>query len=422
MDFSREYEDFLDRLVHGDKKWTIDRIKRFLFITGNPQENFKSIHISGTNGKGTVSHLLYNVFSQKYKVGLYTSPHLVDFRERILTNDGCIKEEWIAEFIRTYKEDIERCELTYFETATAMAYHYFSEMGVDIAVVEVGLGGEKDATNVINPLISIITYVDYDHLNILGPTLKDIAYQKAGIIKGGYFLTYEEKCEILEIFKEKVREKRGKMFLLGDYINWNIYSMMLDSMKCVFESKHSGKIYDLRTKIVGEHQCKNIGLCLLAVELLSDELSLSVSEIRKGIESTLIPARFQIIKRDPVVIADGAHNPSAISALVNTVEKIGWKPRCILFSMMRDKDLESSIRLLSQICNNVIFTEVNNTRCSHVEEMLVIGKKYFKNVIGIRDLREAYKSAETYGDTLVTGSFYLCGEILKLHNYRVCCR
>lgn len=420
LSFIENYEDFLQSLAKGEKVWTTERISKFLSATGNPQDSFSSIHISGTNGKGTLSHLLYNIYSRRYKTGLYTSPHLVDFRERIVTNDGCISEEWIADFLRAYRTEIEKYDLTYFETATAMAYHYFQQKNIDIAVIEVGLGGEKDATNVIRPVISIITYVDYDHVDILGPSLRDIAVQKAGIIKEGYFLTYEDKQEILDIFSERAKNNNCNMLVLKDFFRWTTSSITLEYMECMFESDFTGEKYTIKSKIIGEHQCKNIGLALLTTEVIRDEFRVDSREIVSAINSTSVPARFQVVGNNPTIVLDGAHNPSAVQALVSTIKRIEWRPKNILFSMMRDKDIESSLRILSEISESIIVTKVNNKRCAEIETLVDISSSYFKKVRGINNLETAYKTATAEGDVLVTGSFYLCGEVLKLLGFRLC--
>ncbi len=418
--FAKNYDDFLNNLHAGDKVWTVERIEKFLKITGKPQDDFRSIHISGTNGKGTVAHLLFNIYSQKYSAGLFTSPHLVDFRERILTSDGCVDEEWITDFIKTYRREIEECDLTYFEVSTAMAFHYFSERNVDVGVIEVGLGGKKDATNVLSPAATIITYVDYDHLKTLGPTLENIARHKAGIIKGGKIITYEERKNILDIFEDRAKESEGNLYILKKHIYWNLKNIKMEYMCAFFHSFYSNEDYDIKSRIIGRHQCKNIGTAILTAEVLSDEINICKKEIISGINITIVPARFQIFSRNPIIIFDGAHNPSATAALAELINEISWKPKNIVIGMMGDKLLEENLSNLSLIGDSAIFVEIGHRRTASLETLMDIGGKYFRRIRGFKDSYEGFKKAVEEGDVLITGSFYLCGEIMKKMNISIC--
>ena len=418
--FAKNYDDFLNNLHAGDKVWTAERIEKFLKITGRPQDDFDSIHISGTNGKGTVAHLLFNIYSERYSAGLFTSPHLVDFRERIVTSDGCVSEEWIEDFIKTYSKEIEECDLTYFEVSTAMAFHYFSERNVDVGVVEVGLGGEKDATNVLSPVATIITYVDYDHLKTLGPTLEDIAKHKAGIIKGGKVITYEERKNILNIFENKAKESGGSIYILKDYIGWEPKDIKMEYMRTHIHSFYSNENYEIKSRIIGKHQCKNIGTAILTAEVLGDDIKISKKEIISGISNTIIPARFQIFSKRPIIIFDGAHNPSATRALAELINEISWKPKNIVIGMMGDKLLEENLSNLSLIGDSAIFVEIGHRRTASLETLMDIGGKYFRRIRGFKDSYEGFKKAVEEGDVLITGSFYLCGEIMKKMNIGIC--
>ncbi|MEE0989694.1 MAG: folylpolyglutamate synthase/dihydrofolate synthase family protein [Paludibacteraceae bacterium] len=303
----------------------LERISEFCEHLGNPQCNFHTIHVAGTNGKGSVSHTLAAILqSAGYKVGLYTSPHLKDFSERIRVNGKPISEQYVIDFVREADEIIGKLNPSFFEITTLMAFTYFKHENVDVAVIETGLGGRLDSTNIISPVLSVVTNVSFDHVNLLGNTLEKIAFEKAGIIKKGIpAVVGEMPNELRPIFTDKTE-------------------------KVVFAEDNAASDYEFELK--GYCQDKNKKTILAAAELLKKEFDIKEENIVEGlknvVEFTSLMGRWQKLSSEPLTIADTGHNVAGMQYIVSQIADIKASAKRLVIGMVGDKDITSMLKLL----------------------------------------------------------------------------
>ncbi len=326
---------------------------QLLDLLDNPHNSFKSVHVAGTNGKGSVSHTLASVFQEAgYKTGLYTSPHLRDFRERIRINGEMIPEENVVQFIDTYKDKFEAMELSFFEMTVGMAFNYFRKEKVDIAIVEVGMGGRLDSTNLITPELSIITNIDFDHTKFLGDTRAKIAYEKAGIIKPGIPVVIgETHPETEQVFIDKAKECGSPIYFADQIFDCDkIYFESFTEQK--FDVWKNSELYmeALEIPLMGNYQQKNLTTVMCAIDLLRDKFNLSDDDIRDGIgkviRNTHLMGRWQILCKDPLTIADTGHNVAGITEVVRQLAEMHYGKLHFVLGMVNDKDIDSVLQLL----------------------------------------------------------------------------
>lgn len=320
---------------------------------GNPQNNFKTIHIAGTNGKGSCSHTLASIFQAAgYKTGLYTSPHLKDFRERIRINGQMIPEENVVEFIDKHKSKFEQMELSFFEMTVGMAFDYFANERVDIAIIEVGMGGRLDSTNIINPELSIITNIGLDHVQFLGDTLPKIAGEKAGIIKKNTPVVIgETHPETKDVFIAKATEV-GSPIRFADH-EFECTKIHIESAEAqYFDIWKNSELFLEKAEIplMGNYQKKNMATVACAIDCVKDEFHISMDDIREGmsnvISSTGLMGRWQILNRKPLVIADTGHNVHGITEVVKQIAETPHDKLHFVLGMVNDKDIEHVLQLL----------------------------------------------------------------------------
>ncbi|MBR7023278.1 MAG: bifunctional folylpolyglutamate synthase/dihydrofolate synthase [Bacteroidales bacterium] len=326
---------------------------QLLDLLDNPHNSFKSVHVAGTNGKGSVSHTLASVFQEAgYKTGLYTSPHLRDFRERIRINGVMIPEENVVQFIDTYKDKFEAMELSFFEMTVGMAFDYFRNEKVDIAIVEVGMGGRLDSTNLITPELSIITNIDFDHTKFLGDTRAKIAYEKAGIIKPSIPVVIgETHSETEQVFIDKAKECGSPIYFADQIFDCDkIYFESFTEQK--FDVWKNSELYmeALEIPLMGNYQQKNLTTVMCAIDLLRDKFNLSDDDIRDGISkvvrNTHLMGRWQILCKDPLTIADTGHNVAGITEVVRQLAEMHYGKLHFVLGMVNDKDIDSVLQLL----------------------------------------------------------------------------
>lgn len=295
----------------------------------NPENGFKSIHVAGTNGKGSVSNMLASILQEAgYKVGLYTSPHLKDFRERIKINGKDISEEFVCSFMEKNKPFFEENHLSFFEMTVGLAFDYFTKEKVDVAVIETGLGGRLDSTNIITPLVSVITNIGFDHMQFLGDTLEKIAYEKAGIIKNNVpVIVGEYKPETKVIFETKAKEMNADI---------------------TFASDEDFPEYE--SDLTGDYQQKNKKTVLAALNVLNNHFSISDANIKDGflnvVKNTGFMGRWQILQHNPMVVCDTAHNADGLKIVVNQIAKQKFDVLRIVFGVVNDKDLTEILPLM----------------------------------------------------------------------------
>ena len=326
---------------------------QLLQLLDNPHHNFKSVHVAGTNGKGSTSHMLASVFQEAgYKTGLYTSPHLRDFRERIRINGEMIPEENVVQFIEQYKDKFESMELSFFEMTVGMAFDYFSKEKVDIAIVEVGMGGRLDSTNLITPELSIITNIDFDHMKYLGDTRAKIAYEKAGIIKPGIPVVIgETHPETQQVFIDKAKECNSPIYFADEVFECDKIHIQSQTEQ-QFDVWKGSELYmeALEIPLMGNYQQKNLTTVMCALDLLRTKFTLTDDDIRDGIgkviRNTHLMGRWQILCKDPLIIADTGHNVAGITEVVLQLAEMQYDKLHFVLGMVNDKDIDSILQLL----------------------------------------------------------------------------
>ncbi len=482
------------------------RMKYLMELLGNPQLKYPTIHVGGTSGKGSTATFIASILATKYKVGLHTSPHLVSITERIVIygsgetffgdvrqpnsrfrnlSSSSLSESLLPEqskhsslnlkqtfnapqkahpspyyisdrdftdlvnYLIPYVKKVENSNLggpSYFEIVTAMAFLYFFQKKVDITVIEVGMGGRYDATNVIKPQVAVITNVELDHTEILGDTVEKIAEDKVGIIKSGIeVISGVKKKSVIRILRSKIKDQRSKLSLLNRDFSYKVKK--IDANGSVFDYK-GDKLFrslkSLKLRLLGEHQVENAALAVRAIEQLAiSNWQLAIRDIRLGLLNAFIPGRLEIIRRRPLVILDGAHNPDKVRALVSSIKKIFPKKKITtIIAIKNDKNAEEMLSLLLKISHRVILTKFQlkgdvGIISSYSPEELVkksnlISRqhrytsrhtKVVRKILVVPEVKKALEEeirlAKPEDLILVTGSLYLVGEIKKYSNMQI---
>ena len=383
----------------------------------HPHKNFKTIHVAGTNGKGSVSHMLASILQQAgYKTGLYTSPHLKDFRERIKINGEMISEQYVIDFVRHHADLFSRVKPSFFEMTVAMAFKYFADSQVDIAVIEVGLGGRLDSTNIITPLASVITNISFDHMALLGNTLEKIASEKAGIIKEGIpVVAIDDDNGDFSVIERTAKEKKSPVYGLKSQ-DLTILKKYENKIDFSINSRYY-KISNLKVKSYASYQVQNAALAALAAHVLLPDLAENV--IRNGILEMFWAGRMEEIAEN--VYVDGAHNPGAVRQIYNSLADSD-KEWLLLFAVCSDKDYTEMIRILGKIpWKRIYITKIDSARGADTDAV----RQCFEEAAGcpiceFESAGEAFKAAlrdrgdEKEENLLCLGSLYLVGEIKEL--------
>ena len=390
-----------------------------LRLLGNPHKNLKYVHVAGTNGKGSTSTAISNVLTEAgYKVGLYTSPYVTDFLERVQFCGKPIDKSLFAKCVEKVKSAVETLEkqaviITEFEALTASAFLCYKELGCDIVVLEVGLGGRLDATNVIGtPLVNVITSLSIDHSAILGNTIEKIAFEKCGTIKenGEVVCSLGQPQGALNVIKNAVTEKNNTLTIP---CKSDIEILKSD----IFGTEFIYKNNEYFVKMAGSHQVKNMTCVIEACNILKKYYNITDYNIKSGISKTILPARVEIISKKPLVILDGGHNEDGAKAFYNAVSTtLDTKSNVVVIGgMMADKAVENSLKPLIKKSDCFICVTPDNPRAMKGEELSDIAKKYCNNVIIVESPKKAIKVAESMissNDVLcVVGSLYLAGEV-----------
>ena len=393
-------------------KLGLENINILLDEIGNPHNELKSFHIAGSNGKGSTASFIASILQETgFKVGLYTSPHFVKFNERIRLNGKMIDDGYITEFVSDIEKSIDKNQLTFFEVTTALAFKYFKEQKVDYAVIETGLGGRLDATNVISPIASVITSISLEHIQYLGNTIEKIAYEKSGIIKPNTFVftgVMPEEAE--KVAHEKAMQLNSKYFSIDSLVKKE------EERVLVLLGKKEFSIYS--TPLQGKHQLFNSAL---AVSVLNKCLGLeSDLLISKGIlnvkKNSGIEGRYEVVNTDPKIIFDSAHNPEGVQSFVDEFaqEFESYKERILIFGAMKDKNISEMLKSLHHYFNIVFITEIKTERSARFQDLEEIAdflnikvNRLINSDIFIKDFKQ-----NGQGNCLVVlGSIYLLGEI-----------
>ncbi|BDD09266.1 folylpolyglutamate synthase [Fulvitalea axinellae] len=382
---------------------------------GNPHEKLVSVHVAGTNGKGSASHMIASVLRKAgYNVGLYTSPHLRSFTERVRINGQAISEQDVADFVTRLQGDIERIKPSFFEVTVAMAFDHFCNEGVDVAVVETGLGGRLDSTNVLSPVLSLITNIDYDHQALLGETLEEIAGEKAGIIKKGTpAVIGEKRPELRGVFEKKAGEVDAPLSFVEDNIS---VEALGDGKYTVQSPVYTG---DLELDLKGEYQKDNLANALASLsELAKDTFKIPASAVQEGLSSVLsstgLKGRWQVLGEEPKVICDTGHNVAGVTAIVSQLKKEKYGKLFVVWGMVSDKDACSVVDLLPKEATFILC----QATVPRAMEANMLRREFQKAGLDgevIPDVNEALSRAKTLaepGDLIfVGGSTFVVAEL-----------
>ncbi len=419
-----DYENALDYIYAIEPFAPIagtHRMKKLLKLMANPQDNLKIVHVGGTNGKGTCSNYIAKVMQEAgYKTGLYTSPFIVDFRERFQINSEMIsKEELLEEVenVRSFAEQIE--DLTQFEFITAIAFNWFAKKDCDVVVLEVGLGGRYDATNAIkSTLVSVIMSISLDHTHVLGDTVEKIAFDKAGIIKEHtpVVLYPVQEPETIKVISEISKLKFAPLIITDDK-----HEIMNEGLSfCEFNYND----FTLEIPFSAVHQIYNACTAYDAIQIIKDKgFDIEDQHIKSGFKNMKIAARTELLSENPPIILDGSHNEGGALALKDFIDKhFKNTPVCALIAMVKDKDYDTCLKILSSCFSKIICTQVDSPRTVTAEELAEIAKKYCKEVSFEYDHDKAVKELLHYnGVMVVCGSLYLVSSVRpkmleKAHN------
>jgi dihydrofolate synthase/folylpolyglutamate synthase len=411
--------DYLYGMKRFGIRMNLKGIKTVLHLLDDPQRAFPSVHVGGSNGKGSTSAMLESILKcAGYRVGLYTSPHLIRFNERIRVDKREIPNRKVVELVDRIDSRLKaggsrRINLTFFEFATAMAFLYFAECDVDIAIVEVGMGGRLDATNVVRSIVSIITNVSREHEIVLGKGIRSIAQEKGGIIKKGVPLVTSARGVALEVLKEICGGRGTPIHVLGKDFQIELNSKNFDFLSRWYNRKC------LRTNLEGSYQLFNAACALGAVELLRDmQFSIDDIAIREGLARVKWPGRFETVQRRPTVIIDCAHNPAGADALREAITTIGFRRLFLILGIMDDKDIRGIVSRFAPLAHKIFITMPKTERAASIKTLKRYIKPYSKTVVSIKDIAEACNAAisNASNDDLVciTGSIFTAGEARKI--------
>ena len=378
-------------------EFKLDKTISWLNHLGNPQNKFKTIHVGGTNGKGSCSHMITSILMEEgYRVGLYTSPHLVDFRERIRTNEGMCSKEFVMTFIEAHKEYILTQQLSFFELTVGMAFSYFASQNLDLAVIEVGMGGRLDSTNVITPILSIITTIGLDHQAFLGDTLEKIAFEKAGIIKHKIPVVIgQSQEETKAVFQNKVLQENAPIYWASD------------------------KPSTLTSDLKGNYQVFNINTVVTAISVLNEhgDLAISSKAVQDGllsvVSNTGIQGRWQWLK--PNVVCDTAHNKDGLELVLKQLSQAEYNNLYMVFGMVKDKNPDDILALLPKNAY-YYFVAPKINRALEASELFEHSKRYGLKGECCSSVAEGYQNALQNADSsdliFIGGSTFVVAEVL----------
>jgi dihydrofolate synthase/folylpolyglutamate synthase len=406
------------------QNFDLDRMRTLLKKLGNPHEKFRSVHVAGTKGKGSTCAMTAAMLqANNYKVGLYTSPHLTDIRERIRINGEMISQAEFGRLMKIVEPLVAKSKPTptYFDVLTAVAFKYFAEQKVDIAVVETGLGGRLDSTNVLKPEVTAITSLSKDHMAQLGSTISRIAEEKAGILKTGVPAVTVQQVPEAEIVLKRVAESRGvQLAVAGQDIEFSYRfesSRLQGPHNRICLTTPNSKFEHLSVPLLGEHQAINCGLALSIIDRLKTRgFAISDARAMEGLQKTVIPGRMEMVSQQPRVLVDGAHNAASVDAMMKAIgQHIPYDSMVVIFGCCADKDVTGMLERITSGADKVIFTKVASIRSADPNELaakyIEAYGKMAQVAATLEDAMAIANRAVTKEDLIcITGSFYLVGE------------
>jgi dihydrofolate synthase / folylpolyglutamate synthase len=411
------------RIGSAAVKKDLHNIKRLCDELGNPQDTFKSIHVGGTNGKGSVSHMLSATLQTAgYKTALYTSPHLYDFRERIKINGEKISEAFVVDFTKKIKPLIEEIEPSFFEITLAMAFTAFADAKVDVAILEVGLGGRLDSTNIIHPELSVITNIGWDHMNMLGNTLQEIAFEKAGIIKENTPVVIgERQGETDAVFVQKANQENAPLFYATDRFKVIEYKINTSNLEIAINDSKENRTIALHPDLNGIYQLKNVCTVLQSVEVLKNkEWKISDEDVGYALSNTKtltgLSGRWEVISEKPAIVLEVAHNVDGITEMLKHLNQLQFQNLHIIFGSVKDKDVSAVLHLLPANAQ-YYFTQADIPRALNTGLLKSMAGEIGLNGNVFADVNAALQSAkQNAGEDdliIVCGSIFLVAEVDK---------
>ena len=401
-------------------EFTLDNIKELLKIFDKPQDKLKIIHITGTNGKGSVASFIASALRENaYKVGKFTSPYITNIREEIEINNEEISEEDFAKLATEVREKVEELDekkifVSGFEILTSIAYIYFARNNLDFAVMEVGMGGRVDATNVMEKSIPVFCHISLDHANILGDTIGKIAHEKGGIIK--------ENSQVFSYPQDE--EARAELKKLSKEKNSSFYEFSQDEVE-ILSSNEEGNVFNFRDhknveiSLIGDHQALNASLALMVLDFLKKDYGLDEEKIKEGLKKAKNIGRTECLSKDPLIIIDGSHNLDSIERIEESVKKFSYNKLILGFSLLKDKDHDHILKKIENIADKIVLTEIDSDRHTDLKDLEAEFKKFSKKEIyPIKNREEAVEktlSLAGEGDMILwCGSLYLIKDIRKI--------
>jgi len=425
LDYILSFADY-ERAPRSSLVFDLRRIEALLARLGNPQEKAKSVHIAGTKGKGSTAAMIASILTQAgYRTGLYTSPHLLSFTERIQVDGRPVTEGAFGRLVEVLKPEVEAVnksstlgELTTFELLTALAFTYFETRKVDYQVLETGLGGRLDATNVVKPEVCVITSISFDHMDVLGDTLTQIATEKAGIIKSGSVVVCSlQSPESMKVIEEICRERGARLVSIGDEVNWHQKDFSSEGQS--FQLTGITGKYDLYISLLGEHQLENAATAVVSAEVLA-ELGTKISprSIITGLGQLEWPGRLQILQQEPWVVVDGAHNADSARRLAEALERyFDFDQLILIFGASADKNIAGMVAELAPTSSTVIVTRSQHPRAVEPARLAGEFSKGGITPIVTENVTSAVELAldrATPGDLIcATGSLFIVAEVME---------
>ena len=423
---SQDPLEYLSGLSGRGIRLSLGPVSQLLDRLNNPQEQYRTVIVGGTNGKGSIAAMISSILSEGgEKVGLYTSPHLIDIRERIRVNGRLISKKEIAGLIEKVRGEVKE-DVTYFEFVTALAFLHFCRSNVDMAVLEVGMGGRLDATNLVIPEVSVISNVSLEHREYLGNNLEAVAREKGGIIKdGGLCITAAKQKSVLKALENICNDRRARLYRVGKDVKIRETKRLRHGGNCApekntFSYRGIVKNYsNLVCPLIGRHQLENAAVALGTIDLLTAKgLDVDDRAVTHGLRNVQWEGRLEVLQNSPMLVVDGAHNPAGASVLRRALkENFSYRKLIILFGVLGDKDYRTMLKKLAPLADRLILTKSEEKRGMHPKDVLPVAKIYMDSVEVVENSREALSRAFAFAgkDDLicVTGSLFLVGEIKR---------
>lgn len=424
-----KYEEamkYITEVGNFGSNYGLERTYKLLEHLGNPERDLKLIHIAGTNGKGSTTSMITEILmGEGYKVGMYTSPFIEEFEERIQINRNNITKESLAILMDEIKVAVDKVieagynHPTEFEIITVLMLLYFKKENIDFGVIEVGLGGTLDSTNVIKPIIQVITSISFDHTNLLGNTLEKIAREKAGIIKKGIpTVIYPQQEEVLKVIKNKCFEMDSELYIAN---NENLNFKNIVNLDKPYQLLKYNNEIDILLPLLGEHQIINLSVAMQAIEVLNNKniIDISIANIVKSIKNVSWKGRLEVLSNNPYVVIDGAHNIQGIKTLSRNIKKyFKYENLYLILGILADKDVEEMIKIITPMAKKVYSVTPNSIRGELAESLKDEVSKFNKNCKAFDKYEEAYLEALNDASEkdliLASGSLYMIGDMRKI--------